>query len=303
MYQIADELDLVSGKRYVSAAICASADHAVASGGTTLVQALEQLASAWAAYLLWPFYAQGSKTRFDRIKDLLYTPPAESIEEEQAREQHRHWKQQVAERDNHFCFMSGRYDYYAVHCIPSVPKDVGCLESDAVWIVDREVFARNVHGNVDQDITLDMLKRYCAVDDTICGKMQGPQSTLYVNRASQNCLQIVPNRYEIKNYMPPNYCDSQHVTSHVTFVDHTGSGIDLPDGDLLKVHAALTGVLHRSAAIEAFTTLIDYDGYDTPPPPTGSGFWKSVVEYDGLETCLDVELCIATEAFDDLMCS
>ncbi len=62
-------------------------------------------------------------------------------------------------------------------------------------------------------------------------------------------------------------------------------------------------MLHRSAAIEALNALIDYNGYDTPPPLAGSAFWRSVVEYDGPETCLDIELYIATETLDDLMCN
>ncbi len=71
---------------------------------------------------------------------------------------------QVAERANHLCFMSGCHDYYAVHCIPSIPKDAGCLESDAVWIVDREVFVRNVHGIVDQVRPMLPLLAQCFTD-------------------------------------------------------------------------------------------------------------------------------------------
>lgn len=63
MYQIADELDLVSGKRYVSAAICVCAERGVSEAGdsradseqaTRLAEALHRLSSTWVAFVLWP---------------------------------------------------------------------------------------------------------------------------------------------------------------------------------------------------------------------------------------------------------
>ena len=63
LYFVADELGLVAGKRYVSASICVCADRAAAvnpQGQWTaetnlrLVGALDDLASTWAAFVLWP---------------------------------------------------------------------------------------------------------------------------------------------------------------------------------------------------------------------------------------------------------
>ena len=71
MYEVADELGLVAGRRYVSAAICVCGEHAApvdgdgAAGGARalnldseqadLVRAvLHQLSSLWAAFVLWP---------------------------------------------------------------------------------------------------------------------------------------------------------------------------------------------------------------------------------------------------------
>ena len=62
MYDVADELKFVTGKRYVSAAICVCGEHAArthaAAGAETrreaLVRAFHELSSTWAAFLLWP---------------------------------------------------------------------------------------------------------------------------------------------------------------------------------------------------------------------------------------------------------
>ena len=64
MYEVADELGLVAGRRYVSAAVCACGEHATraddAAGPQSTEQAdlvraaLHQLSSTWAAFLLWP---------------------------------------------------------------------------------------------------------------------------------------------------------------------------------------------------------------------------------------------------------
>ena len=64
MYEIADELGLVAGRRYVSAAVCACGEHATqadASAGLEFTEradlvrtGLHQLSSTWAAFFLWP---------------------------------------------------------------------------------------------------------------------------------------------------------------------------------------------------------------------------------------------------------
>ena len=61
LYTTADKLRLVAGKRYVSATICACRDRTTpgavspdAGQWTDLVQALDDIASTWAAFVLWP---------------------------------------------------------------------------------------------------------------------------------------------------------------------------------------------------------------------------------------------------------
>ena len=71
LYQVADELRLVAGRRYVSAVICVCAEHAARADAATgpdaragLVRALHELSSTWAAFLLWPCE---SSTRLERV--------------------------------------------------------------------------------------------------------------------------------------------------------------------------------------------------------------------------------------------
>ena len=71
LYQVADELGLVAGWRYVSAAICVCAEHAARADApagpdarAALVRALHELSSTWAAFLLWPCE---SSTRLERV--------------------------------------------------------------------------------------------------------------------------------------------------------------------------------------------------------------------------------------------
>ncbi|KAH9921013.1 uncharacterized protein B0H18DRAFT_1190070 [Fomitopsis serialis] len=55
LYQTADDLGLTSGKRYVSAAICTCAGDAFCgTDPKAIAERLAELASAWAAFVLWP---------------------------------------------------------------------------------------------------------------------------------------------------------------------------------------------------------------------------------------------------------
>ena len=64
MYEVADELGLVAGKRYVSAAICVCGEHATQADAVAGLESTEQadlvreelhqLSSTWAAFFLWP---------------------------------------------------------------------------------------------------------------------------------------------------------------------------------------------------------------------------------------------------------
>ncbi|KAM5539566.1 hypothetical protein V8D89_006675 [Ganoderma adspersum] len=68
---------------------------------------------------------------------------------------------------------------------------------------------------------------------------------------------------------------------------------ELPDPALIRVHATLVGVLHLSGAYTTFGRLfleLEDSGHLAYPSPGGSAFWRSVVEYEGPESCVEVEL-------------
>ena len=83
--------------------------------------------------------------------------------------------------------------------------------------------------------------------------------------------------------------------------------MDLPDRDLLRIHAALAGILYRSGTDNLFEPYLIFHlpwvycgaGRSVYPGSTGGGFWKSIVAYEGPEVCLEVELWEATEALRD----
>ncbi|KAM5539553.1 hypothetical protein V8D89_006662 [Ganoderma adspersum] len=79
-----------------------------------------------------------------------------------------------------------------------------------------------------------------------------------------------------------------------------------PDPELIRIHAALAGVLHLSGAFkfETFGSLLQplavaHSGHSRlgcPSSPSGSAFWRSVVAYGGPESCVEVELREAVRA-------
>ena len=74
---------------------------------------------------------------------------------------------------------------------------------------------------------------------------------------------------------------------------------ELPDPALIRVHAALAGALHLSGAYATFSRLfleLEDSGHSAYPSPGGSAFWRSVVEYEGPESCVEVELRGAVRA-------
>ena len=92
--------------------------------------------------------------------------------------------------------------------------------------------------------------------------------------------------------------------------------MDLPARELLRAHAALALVLHGSGAKDAFGILqnvvparcrrrsrsssSESESESLCPGATGGAFWRSVVEYEGPEVCLEVGLWEAAQAHEVL---
>ncbi|KAI1783438.1 hypothetical protein LXA43DRAFT_1125117 [Ganoderma leucocontextum] len=329
MYRIADELSLVAGKRYVSAAICTCAGHVANAGGTSeeqaalLAEVLGQLSTIWAAFILWPFYARGHI----RPTEPAYhsqsgdsTPTARHVEANRSTEQHRRWTQQIMARDNYWCPIWGSFDD-DLYDLPAIPPNALSTILTTVPIIQPVVLTQDMHGDtVEHEIAAHALKHYFGVDDAIYEKLDSPQNGFAMSVASRTAFRRFmfslrptekPNCYEFRDERPGlRFAGCQHVSDHITFVDHSATSplvqqaaamlghsmpegaVDLPSRDLLRLHATLAGVLRLSGAAGVF------DGVRVPPsgsppalpPPGGAAFWRSVVEYDGPAVCLEAEL-------------
>ncbi|KAM5539559.1 hypothetical protein V8D89_006668 [Ganoderma adspersum] len=191
------------------------------------------------------------------------------------------------------------------------PADARFLRCDTASIIPSEVWEDKDHQIIGepytllnvlqdarpQDVLLGTLARFCRVDrTTLVEKAEGPQNTLFlcvsVAFGFQELRSVVlhhkPHCYEIKTYGPPEGQGCWHTTSHFTFVDHStntsrtlgGGRVNLPDRELLqrgprRVHAA-PGPLDLSLR----TPGVPSSAY---PEPSGSAFWRSVVEYEGVD--------------------
>ncbi len=128
-----------------------------------------------------------------------------------------------------------------------------------------------------------------------------------------------PNRYEVKDYdTAGNYLDmydrfrSSKPPIYITITDHTADdapndaptasavpepsepsstqrppkrpheavGVELPDPELLRLHAALTGVLRMSGAAGVFKLIMERQNPGNPPVPSADGeaFMKEIID-------------------------
>ena len=125
-------------------------------------------------------------------------------------------------------------------------------------------------------------------------------------------LYRVPPQVMFKNYMrdesdgqrtaprePPSASNPPTQPERSGSEAATDAEPELPDPALIRVHAALAGVLHLSGAYTTFVRLfleLEDSGHSAYPSPGGSAFWRSVVEYEGPESCVEVELRGAVRA-------
>ena len=87
---------------------------------------------------------------------------------------------------------------------------------------------------------------------------------------------------------------------------HEQTGIDLPNPQLLRVHAALAALLSLSGARDIFDTMLRWRSHENNfgvPEASGSAFWESVATYEGPEICLSAELQNSAEAMGHVIVS
>ena len=69
------------------------------------------------------------------------------------------------------------------------------------------------------------------------------------------------------------------------------TGVELPSAELLLAHAAITGVVRMSGACRLLKDVMFLCSslYSPAPPSSGTGFWESVVGYEGEDVCMEVD--------------
>ncbi|KAI1784192.1 hypothetical protein LXA43DRAFT_1125090 [Ganoderma leucocontextum] len=331
LYETGDELGFAAGKRYVSAAVCACARRAESATASRkdrprrVAEALCRLASAWTAFMLWPF-------------------------EEKAREErHRYWAlwnggkphyadylEHLLQRDDYHCFMSGSLHVRAPLELFPGPGEDGVhgdvLRAKYIFHPPSALRADGMRED-DEVITWDILQHYCAPI-----RLDSVQWTEGIPPEARNALMLagspgeafttfttfgwclhptqVPNQYDV--VVHERYCaGGQPVASPVTFEDHSakyrtppasapatdessGGGppraecsvdVNLPSADLLRVHAALAGACHLSGAAVLFDAIFygmgELKGQRAPGASRGA-FWEAVVVREGRDLCLPV---------------
>ncbi|TBU29339.1 hypothetical protein BD311DRAFT_806330 [Dichomitus squalens] len=341
MYATAEDLGLERGKRYVSAAICACADDARRAPDNVdrlefLAQGLGRLASTWAAFMLWPFYAQQENAELivglDDISGNA-TPTetnTESIIDDVGLSKNRsgELRGDVGRREGHRSVITGDMDVYL--STRNRPEGVATAYLEVAHIFKRAlvVYNRNTAKQRTRSITatLEILQHYCQLDEKYVkdiGLLDSPVNAFLVDSGSVHkafddflwCLKPteIPNQYEYKEYdhainlrynMPTVVAFKDHsiedadtAISTQSSTDnpsepgtsrasrhrkrpHDAMGVELPDPELFRLHAALAGVLNMSGAAGIFQLIMDRQNPGQPPVPSADGeaFFKEIVE-------------------------
>ncbi|KAH9907654.1 uncharacterized protein BXZ73DRAFT_110193 [Epithele typhae] len=210
-----------------------------------------------------------------------------------------HLRRSVLLRDGHKCCFSGVVDDDAPKDLKSHAKRLGEVRAAHILNLAPPLHDR---GSVDAEEslrnTLAFLTNFCLVEEpfgSLIEALDGPLNAflLWVGHHSDFdrfkwCLRATKTRdcYDIC-YMPDSarYKGARTALARIAFQDHHG-GVDLPSPGLLRIHCAVTHVLHLSGALELFQELCLFDGsdYETGPAahvaPTGAAFIAHVVDED-----------------------
>ncbi|KAH9913325.1 uncharacterized protein BXZ73DRAFT_106973 [Epithele typhae] len=313
MCATADLLDLDHGRRYVFDAIhkcvAQAAGKPERERDKCLAVGLERQATAWVAYMLWPFAAMAYVDDTDHSSswDMISTPTAPMTSEDAERHRaHCPWKSLLL-RDRYTCFFNKALDKECPQEYRSRLNFDYASRLQAAHIFNIAAVALHPESNELQSLstTLGILQDYCrihrSVVQTIINTPDNAQNSLLLSVEARLdfdgfnwCLKATktPHRYRIC-YMPDNerYEGRRATSDHVTFADHSAefdapkhvtssspiAGVALPNADLLRMHCALAHVLHLSGAAELFEVLAYTADHVSP---TGAAFMARVVDED-----------------------
>ncbi|KAI0731170.1 hypothetical protein C8Q76DRAFT_793256 [Earliella scabrosa] len=305
MFACADEPGLDGGKRYVAAAVCAcaiEADKLDADGEDkeeALAWSLQALASTWASYLLWPFFARRSvyvETSSDSEDSGIATPTQDDVAASGMNKDSRckrNLRNLVFQRDGFKCVMTGCFDVLMRH-LKLAPQGSR---------FDKLEY-RLVSG------TSDILRHYCQLPSKYLDTpelLDTPQNAFslipHFHRAWDAfhwCLHptAVANCYAMKIYNPSAvHTDLYGIPTdyEFRFKDHSNNAsgklprnagavsVDPPDPDLLRLHAALAGVFHSTGAARVFHWIVQRREPGDPPVPSADGesFMERIVDPQG----------------------
>ncbi|KAI1783480.1 hypothetical protein LXA43DRAFT_1046668 [Ganoderma leucocontextum] len=232
-------------------------------------------------------------------------------------------RDQVLRRDGHQCVVSGVWDNRSRR---PVPYGMLMDYVDAVRIFKHPlVVYKGVYDNDEGRrksvmLSLEVLRRYTQLSDRYVdiqstgdapGVMDDPANLISLGCTTHTkfdafgiCLvpTQVPNTYRVKDHDPRfvgvTY-PSITLRHTVTLQDHTGAPVDgsgdgekpvrniLPSRELLRMHAALGGVLYTTGLAGIFDWIENYPdrkssdvgGLPLPvPDPDGASFWKGLVD-------------------------
>ncbi|KAI1792813.1 hypothetical protein LXA43DRAFT_1060492 [Ganoderma leucocontextum] len=282
MRDTADDLGLVDGERYVLTAVCMCVDNAksnragapgmgsLENQGEEVAPAVQHLASAWVAFLLWPcsparrlqrfpgeFFRDGRPARVDCVR--IFKHPLVVYKDVYDNDNLKHNSTVLSlELLRRYTQLSDKYT--------------------------KDPMGSGVMDDPENNISLSLMA-HCKFDRF--GFAFVPTQT--------------PNTYKVKDLS--RFAGPDTLPDTVTFEDHSG-GVDdngqlvppvsLPSRELLRMHAALGGALYASGVPDIFDRILNFTGEkrrdvgDLPlPTPDGLSFWKDVVDPDSSPDLVD----------------
>ncbi|KAI0779263.1 hypothetical protein C8Q74DRAFT_1446868 [Fomes fomentarius] len=329
MYMTAEDLGLDKGKQYVAAAVCACAIEVAYAEDEdkkeALAKALQRLASTWVAYLLWPFYANHAKAR--ESDDMDEGSDEDDCSRDRLRDSvlQRDLHDSVLQRDGGKCILTGRFDLITYYYLK---LEVEFSELQVSHIFKRSVALYSNRGEAKKfdstSATFEMLRHYCQIPDKYLNNpelIDTPQNAISLDPHFRVrfdtldwCLKptAVPNRYVVKNYHPRMTHMEMHKipeSLEISFKDysdevpvnasgkrpHNAVSVDLPDRDLLRMHAALAEIIHMSGAVRVFLSILyPPPGRSTSSSPRADGeaFMKGIVDPEVHQLSQSVETIV-----------